>query len=322
LELFNQELLAVGTLRGEHDRERIRREGVNLFVSVEEFLECVISFNVWVLSSDHFLDTHFRYDPRAARRKVAAILGSSINSGDMAVTWSSENANTLGSLMAYLNAAASWMKTLPGNPREAFTRPETDLPDFAEDKLRVFPFRHTALWADSDYSSLERLVDGFAAIVSKVSRSNLAAIRNGLDHQRDETGFPKIDQMLAFVAHFREAVDSADINLFFPKEFWLERVQRDCYGREEFVFKDYLSRSRVSFGPTFVHGILGPSFDAPAIIAPGNLLGHVNAEIVFRLRETSVFSRYWDGYPRRRLIPNGHTQHPTSAPAEETNSAS
>jgi hypothetical protein len=306
LESFSQELLAVGTLREERNRERIRSAGVNLFVSVEEFLEQIVCFNVWLLASDHFLGTKFRYDATAARRKVLEVLGPTIKSGEVEVTWNGENANTLGSLMAYLNTAASWMKALTGGQREPLIRPEADLPNFAEDKFRVFPFRHRTLWADSDFGCLERLANSFAAIVTKISQSNLAAIRNGLDHRRDEAGFPKIDEMLAFVAHFREAVDIADINRFFPKEFWLEKTHEDRFGRQEFEFKDYLGRSHIFYGPSFVHGLPVVSPESPLIVAPGNLLGFANAEIVFKFRETSIYSRYWDGYPRRRQIPSGH----------------
>ncbi len=308
LESFGQELLAVGTLRGERDRERIRSAGVNLFVSVEEFLEQIVCFNVWLLASDHFLVTGFRYDSRIARRKVAEVLGRTVISGEVEATWNAEDANTLGSMMAYLNETANWMKSLPGSQRQALLRPEADLPNYADDEFRVFPFLHTALWADSDFGCLEKLANDFAGFVVRISRSNLASIRNGLDHHRDEVSFPKIDEMLAFVAHFREAVDIADINRFFPKEFWLERTHEDRFARQEFEFKDYFGRSHVFFGPSFVHGIPGATHDRPVVIAPGNLLGFANAEILFTVRETSVFSAYWEGYPRRRQIPNGHNR--------------
>jgi len=308
LDLFSQELLAVGTLKEERDRERIRSVGVNLFVSVEVFLEELVCFNVWLLASDHFLKTKFRYDVNAARLKVSDVLGPILSSGDITVAWSTQNTNTLGTLMAYLNATAEWMNVLPGYQKEALLRTEGDLPDFADDKLRVFPFRHTTLWADSDLGHLERLAVSFADMVAKIARSNLAAIRNGLDHQRDETGFPGIDEMLAFVAHLREAVDVADINRFFPKEFWLEKTHEDRFGRQEFELKDYFGRSHVFFGPSFVQGIPGISADAPFIIAPGNLLGFANAEIMFAFHEPSTYSRYWESYPRRRQIPNGHTR--------------
>ncbi len=272
-------------------------------MSVEEFLEEIVSFNVWLLSSDHFLETEFRFDSRIARKKVGEVLGLTTNSGDVEVAWNVNKANTLGVSMAYLNVAVTWMKKLSGFAKEPLMRPEADMPDFSKNKSRVFPFRHTALWADCDFGSLERLVEGLSNILSKIARSNLASIRNGLDHQRDDSEFPKIDHMLAFVAHFREAVDYADINRFFPKEFWLEEVKQDCFGRQEYKLRDYSGRIHMFFGPSLVHGIPSVGYNAPVIIAPGNLLGYANAEILIDLHEMSIYSEYWKGYPRRRKIP-------------------
>jgi hypothetical protein len=48
--------------------------------------------------------------------------------------------------------------------------------------------------------------------------------------------------MLAFVAHFREALDTADVHRYFPKEFWLEHRQSDRYSRTELLFRDYSGR--------------------------------------------------------------------------------
>lgn len=55
LESFSHTVLSVGSLRTEHDREIVRSAGVNLFVSIEEYLEHLIAYNAWLLASDHFL---------------------------------------------------------------------------------------------------------------------------------------------------------------------------------------------------------------------------------------------------------------------------
>lgn len=306
LEFFNQELLSVGVLKDERDRERIRSAGVNLFVSIESFLEQLVGYNVWLLASDHFLATKFRYNEDDARRFVAGILGESIGGPTDSLSWTPERTNTLGVSMAYLNVAAKWMRGLLDQSREILERPIDDLPHFADWGLRVFPFRHTALWADCDRSALERFVDGFQSIATKLSRSNLAGIRNGLDHHRREESFPKIDEMLAFVSHLRESVDSADVNRYFPKEFWLNETKEDRFGRETFVFSDYMSRTHTFYGPSYFIGLPGVRIDRPAVVAPGALLGATNSEIVFSVHSNSVVAAYWNGYPRRRLIPNPH----------------
>ena len=306
LEFFNQELLAVGVLKDEQDRERIRSAGVNLFVSIEAFLDQLVGYNVWLLASDHFLTTHFRYDEEAARAVVPSVLGESIGSEADSLKWTPDRTNTLGVSMSYLSATAKWIRGLLDQPRSPLERPSDDLPHFADHRLRVFPFRHQALWADSDRSALERYADGFQSITKKLSRSNLAGIRNGLDHHRREESFPKLDEMLAFVSHIRESIDSADVNRYFPKEFWLDESRRDRFGRGTFIFSDYQNRTHTFYGPAFFVGLPAVGIDAPAVIAPGVLLGAANSEIVFSVHSKSVKAAYWDGYPRRRMIPNPH----------------
>jgi hypothetical protein len=221
-------------------------------------------------------------------------------------------------LLAYLQAAAGWMKALLSTDREPLLRPERDLPFFSKDEFREFPYKHTALWADSEYGAMNRLVETFQMICAKVSRANLAFIRNGLDHQRDEQSFPKVNEMLAFVAHFREALDNADMQRFYPKELWLESLQIDRNNRSERILCDYLGRRQALSGPTFVHRF-GPQVGAkyPRIVAPGNILGYANSEIISSIREASAYTQYWDGYPRRREIPN-----PNRSPDEASSKSS
>lgn len=308
LDAFNQELVAVGTLREERDRERIRSAGVNLFVSIEQFLEAFIAYKVWFFASDHFIKTKCTYEPDEAMNSVMDVIGASISPGDVVqFQWKGRGENTLGSLLAYLHATAAWIKSLLSSDRDLLLRPKRDLPHFADDQFREFAFTHIALWADSDYGAMSRLADTFQTLCNKVARANLAFVRNGLDHQRDEQTFPKVDEMLAFVAHFREALDSADVQRFFPKEFWLEHVESDRYNRTTLHLKDYYGRHQILSGPTFIHKV-GPRVGSqhPVLVGPGNILGYTNAEILFRIREPSVYTDYWKNYPRRREIPNPH----------------
>jgi hypothetical protein len=169
----------------------------------------------------------------------------------------------------------------------------------------VFPYIHTALWADADYGSLNRLVEAFQDMCGNLARANLASIRNGLDHKRDEHTFPKVDEMLAFIGHFRQALDSADVQRYFPKEFWLSQWEADRYERVKLVLKDYCGRRQCLYSPSFLHKVTANiSSVYPVIIGPGNILGYTNAEIYFRIGEASVYADYWSDYPRRREIPN------------------
>ncbi|MEF3083375.1 hypothetical protein V3391_14270 [Luteimonas sp. SMYT11W] len=300
LDFFSQEILAVGALKHERDRERIRSAGVNLFVSVETYLQELIRYNVWVLSSDHYLGTQFVYNTDEAMEAVANTLGPTVASGSVTVHWSTTGDNTLGTLLAYLQATLNWMKGLPSSDRSAFLRHENDLPHYYSDKFRVFPFKHTELWADSDYSALQRIYENFNSISAKLMRSKLAEIRNGLDHQRDESRFPSIDLMLAFVAHFREAMETSEALLFYPKEFWTYGTETDRYDRTTTKLYDYARRQHVLYGPSVVYDVqrsLSPKH--PILIAPGSPLGFANSEITFQIANPSIHSKYWSNYPIR-----------------------
>jgi hypothetical protein len=302
LQQFTDTLLRVSSIRSEDDRETIRSIGVNVFVSVEHILEEFLAYNVWLLVTDHFLDSRFEYDPLVAVRSVPLALGAQLVNGDFSCSWNLNGGNTLGTSMAYLEKAASWMQELVSRDRAAVARPRDEFPHFAEDRERIFPFRHKELWADAESAQLSDFARGFSDVVAQLSRSDLASIRNGLDHKRDEGRFPAIESMLACVTRLKDAFDLADEGRYLPKTFWLYQRQEDRFGRQEYALQDYMNRHLVLRGPSVVAGMDQIEFDRPVLIAAGNLLGQPNSELRFSLKASTPFSRYWDGYPRRRVL--------------------
>lgn len=312
---FNQTILASTPIETEDARERIRAGGVNAFISLEEFLDRLLSYNVWLLSSDHFITTKFRYSSADARRSVAETLGPSLPSGEAVISWSIEGENSLGTLLRYLRAATDWIQALPDKDRNNLRRPERDLPHFADDEYLQFPFRHVALWADSDLSELRRHAELFGRIVKLIEESEPSSVRNGLDHFREAERFPSADKLLACVARLGEALELADVHRLLPKIFWLSSRKGNRFGAAENEFRDYAGRPLSVYGPPLV-SVLGPiSYEVACLVAPGNLLGIPNASLIFQLREASEFSAYWRDYPRRRQIPpENDKQKPSQEP--------
>lgn len=296
-------LLGVGSIDTESDRERIRAVGVNLFVSLEELLSDLLCFNVWLLASDHFADTEFTFDRAEALVVVAETLGNEIDTGEEKLSWSSNGENSLGVLLAYLQRSANWMLSLSEGDRADLRRPEADLPHFADDERRKFPFLHRALWADADPAQLRRFVDGYRSIVTLLGQADLASIRNGLDHFREASRFPKVDAMLACVARIEQAVQKADIERFFPKIWWVIDLQQDRNGQGQLVFGDYAERRLVHYKPSLISGLKKARTESPFVIAPGDLLGTPNSQLLFATQRKTEYSAYWEGYPRRRRVP-------------------
>jgi hypothetical protein len=105
LKEFNAIILELTPIETENHREKIRAVGVNLFISVEDFLEKLISYNIWLLSTDHFLDNQFEYNLASARRAVPQVLGQKLENDGLIFTWSIDGENTLGTLLRYLDAS-------------------------------------------------------------------------------------------------------------------------------------------------------------------------------------------------------------------------
>lgn len=309
---FNDTLFRIGRIASEIDREAIRSAGANLFVSVEEFIERVTAFAVWLLASDHLVASKFSYRHEDGLQRVAEVLGGSLSVGTETFRWNTEGGNALGALLVYLNHAHRWMAGLRSADRDAIARPTEDLPHYADSIDRPFPFRHLALWADLPSYALDGFVDGFGAMVTQVSQANVSAVRNGLDHMRSEDDFPTMDAMLLCATRLREAVEQADARRFYPKSFWLKARRSDRFGRIEYTMADYLSREHILNGPSSVLGLPAITFSHPLLIPPGDFLGAFGGTLRFNLGASGSYADYWASYPRRRRIPSPHREDSTA----------
>lgn len=299
---FNEAILSNTPIETEDARDRVRSAGVNVFVLLEDFVDRLVSYNLWLLSTDHFVGTEFRYSTVDARRSVQKTLGDSLVGGGTVYAWKTDGENSLGSLLRYLRGAADWIQGLAQQNRDAVRRPEKDFPHFARRDGPRFPFRHLALWADADPAELQRHAEAFGRIVKLVEESEPAAVRNGLDHFRDGDRFPSANKLLACVSRLRQAIELADTQRYLPKIMWLYARKTNRFGAVELEFRDYAGRVATAYGPVLVSGLSPVSFETACLLAPGNLLGTPNSSLIFERQERSEFADYWRDYPRRRSI--------------------
>jgi hypothetical protein len=300
LEQLREESIGAPTRLTDDHRDAIRSKGVNVFVSLENFIEELISFNVWILASDHISDTHFKYKFEDAVALVPTTLGLSKTIGDQVFAWRSGGGNVLGTLLIYARLAADWMLSLPTADRARVAKVASNSPHFAHDPARRFPFRHRELWADASTNDLKEYAEQFESLVVQLERSHLAEVRNGLDHYREEHKFPAIDLIVACESRLSSTLDSADLNRFIPKAYWLTESARDEFGMVYNTLQDYKGRKLILNGPAVLSGLRTPTFSRPSIVPYGNLLGYSNSELIFHLIEESPYSKMWANYPRRR----------------------
>ena len=140
---FRESVLQLPLTPNEDEKAKIRSVGVNLFVSVEHFLENLLVYNTWILSSDHFTGTGFCYKNVEALSSVSKALGSQFTSGQETIYWKKDGTNTLGVLLGYLNVFRTWLKGRATADKSIIKLNEEDYPHYAIDTIWVFPFLGT-----------------------------------------------------------------------------------------------------------------------------------------------------------------------------------
>jgi len=303
IEEFESCVLQLAGDLSEEDKARVRSIGVNLFVSVECLLEELVSYNVWLFSSDHFTGSNFRYTSESAHCAVVATLGAKITSGSVDFEWSTEGENTLGTLLAYFQAYRAWLRVRPDSDRTPLLRPKDDYPHYAEDTVWEFPFQHTELWADIPAEVLAIYSGVINQVFTQLSQAELPLIRNGLDHKRPAGTFPAPDRMLACVSRLRQVAELIDRRRLVPKLYWGTKSESDSNGNVCDTFQDYRGTSVALWEPPMVLAVPPKSFGHPYLIAPLDLLNLPNTMLVFSVTTRSPYSEYWKDYPRRRFIP-------------------
>ncbi|HHF2979028.1 TPA: hypothetical protein ACPJ0Q_004656 [Vibrio diabolicus] len=292
---FEDQLTELDQISSEDDRDRIRSSGVNLFVSIEEYLDRLISYNTWLLAHDHYIKGKFKFDINEARVCVRDILDN-----DNDINWSIKGDNSLGVLLHYLSLLMSWVDSLADKPREHLLRDDELIPRFIYQDLIPFPFIHTQAWADYDIGQIDSYKLELESIVNQINRSKLAEVRNGIDHYRDQNSFPSLDTMTACVLRLKKAISRSDVNRFFPKHYVLKSTIKNEFNIIEYELSDYRDRRLTIYGPSLVTGIPSVNNTKSVIVAPCNLLGIPNSTMTFTLKEPSEYSKYWEGYPIKK----------------------
>lgn len=301
---FKQCALRLPLAPSEADRAEVRAVGVNLFVSVEHFLEDLVCYNVWMLASDHFTGTNFSYTKHRALEAVSATLGTEVLSGSERFQWSEDGRNTIGCLLAYFEAFRTWVKGRGEADKAPVRRREEDYPHFAKDPLLVFPFKHTALWADTPPETLAVYLDVLGKVCTQLSQASLMVVRNGLDHKREDEEFPDSDRLLACASRLEQVVDIADSCRLIPKLFWGIKAEEDLHAITCDTLQDYRGMAISLWDPGMAAGMGQRVFGVPYLVAPFDFVGEPNSILVFTVSPATPYQDYWEGFPRRRFVPS------------------
>jgi hypothetical protein len=296
LQQFEDLLSQIDLSEGETARERIRADGVNLFVAVEKFLDRLLAFNVWLLASDHWGESRFTYRISDSRRAVSRVLGEKVETPDGTLVWKTNGENALGTQLAYLNEFELWLEAL--NTATADKRTDVDLESSCDHSYRPFPFRHTALWADSSPDELQRYREMFKRVLKNIAQADIAGIRNGIDHQRDESRFPTEESLWTCITRLKTGVRAAEQSRVYPVHYWFDSKVETSFGTSLSTFRNDRGESYIICRPATVAGLPGITRMHPVVFAPVNFLGAADALLFFQVIGESEYGKYWAGYPR------------------------
>jgi hypothetical protein len=280
---------------GEETRKKVRSEAVNLFVTVEEFLDRVISYNVWLLASDHKKVTRFEYLLSEARAKVAEVLGYSKGPDGKDVSWNINGENTLGPLLSYFSLFERWLDRLDQNI--SFPNVNNDF-DNRDIYGRPSPYRSPYLWADSDAGELNKYKNHLKSFNSSLLAAEIAGVRNAIPHFKELNKFPTKAKFELCTSNLKKALKIAMETRIYPVTYWLDESRQKISGSTEYIFKAHDNSKFSLFRPSTVSSMPSISPMVPIIIAPVNFLGFADGILHFTQMGESNYSKYWANYPR------------------------
>lgn len=268
-------------------------------------MEEMVAYLVWFLASDHPKRTRFVYSRMDAVRLVPDVLGAQVPSGTENLRWS-PTGNTLGVCVRYCQRLCEWLSQLQATERNARRRPTSEVHARPSDSVTTFVFQHDQLWADASPDALTALSERVADCVAKLNRADVTFVRNGLEHYREPERFPPIDRMLSSIEMLRAFVHQCEAERFVPKLFWIGGRQLDSFGQSTYDLVDFKGGAIQIHLPATVAGLLSMNElprHSPVLVAPGNVFGLPNADVLFTIREQSTYSQYWSVYPALRQDP-------------------
>ena len=283
----------------EIDKDEIRSAAVNLFVALEDILERSLSFATWLLMSDHYRKTAFKYDYEDARLFMCDLLEGQQVGTNEPLQFDSSGKNTLFPLTEGFTALANLCNNHITNSEEIYLRNQKELPSFYKKaKYNTFPFIHKALLFDikrSDYIVLSKIL---LSVSSTFSKGSVLSVRNRLQHKRDD--FPNISEILESCKAIKEVISQLEDNSLYPKVYLFKNQNSDKYMRKTYEFEDYRGRFITLYPTSEFNGSKLVENKKPQIILPNIHIENSLEMLRFEYHEPSEYLKYWKGFPLKK----------------------
>lgn len=282
----------------EDDKANIRREAVNLFVSMEGVLQESLSFITMALLSDHYSDTKFQYIYENARDFMISKLNNFEYTKDAFLEFDISGKNTLFPLVEGFSALVKICDKISEEEKNHL-RSQNNFPSFYQnDPLKFFPFEHKIFLLDIAFSDYQKIRKILEIIHSEFGKGNIINIRNRLQHKRDD--FPVQDEILKAINSIEKCFSILENEGIYPDVFLFKKAETDLYDRTLVSLVNYKGKEITIFKNKELNGSYIPPLSLPVVIIPSIKLGLTNHPVTFLYKEQSDYQSHWKNFPRKK----------------------
>jgi hypothetical protein len=233
--------ITLGNTQGKWLLSAIRSAAVNFFVDLEDLLKRALSFSTWLLLSDHYGETRFVFNPKINMNIVYRTLTAyqrEIGSTDI-VQFDPDGRDTLHPLTVGFKLLSEACERRICDSQGTL-RPAEGLPGFAERRaLHLFPFEHTVFVNDISSSQQKRLLSLLSEVTSSFETSQVANLRNRLEHDRPAEEFPTQQEITAAILTISNVVDKLEQSGLLPLTYNVVDRRTDCWQRTQTTLINY-----------------------------------------------------------------------------------
>lgn len=294
-----EEIIKESNTYSKSDQERIRSAAVNLFVSLEEILKHTLAFSTWLLLSDHFHKTRFKYNYADATKFMTETLNGFKLNDETVLEFDSNGRNTLYPLIEGFTALFSICDSYLNGNKEQFKRDVLEFPNFiGKTNLLDFPLNHKFLIFDIKTNSYIKVREIGLKLPTEFNKHKVLSMRNSLEHDRED--FPLKNDLINACDCISKLVDELKINGLFPNVYLFKSLFKDKHNRVVRTFEDYNGR-QISISEIINYkGYPTPSSASPIVIVPAISFPESTEPLKIKYEENSEYLFYWKNYPRKK----------------------
>lgn len=287
--------------RDEDDKEEIRSESVNFFVSLEEILENSLSFITWMLFSDHFLKTRFSYNIDDGLKSMVQLLNGKQFGNNETLSLDEKGKNTLFPLIVGFGVLANLCEELVGE-REKYKRPIEELPHYCNSNFSTmidFPFKHQLFFLDLSVSEVNKIIPTLRQVTRELEVNQICNIRNRVKHKQNRNHFPSVEELTSCCDAIQKIILLLEEQGLYPSVFNFKGIISDQYYRNKIKYTDYKGAELKIVNSAQFTPFGMPEYQQVLLIVPSIKIGTTTESLRFKLVESSSYQLMWNGHPKQ-----------------------